>query len=93
MRIKKSLVTFLSVIAIIFLFVILSPKSFAAYAQADTLKLNEDKRVKLQAGETLTFYHTPDASMHYIVETTGKNATRLKVSNIPSGEIINGGQP
>lgn len=89
MRTKKLILTFAAMVGIIMFCIIFGINTFVASAETAVLSLNEKRAVTINANEVKTFYFTPDSNQHYVVETFGDLDTKLRISNIPDGEIIN----
>lgn len=90
---NKSVKKFLPILSILLMAVVLfavfsTTTPLKAYADTDIIKLNELKTVNLSAGEVKTYYYTPTDNKYYVVETTGYYGTKLKVSNLRNGEVI-----
>lgn len=91
MKIKISigLTTSITILMIIVFCSIFSTNTFNAFAQTEVISINETKTVVLATNEIKPYYFTPDSDGFYVVETMGELDTKLKVSGILSGEIIN----
>lgn len=81
---------FLSIlISVMFLLIVFtSIKPVNAFAETYDILLNELKPVKLSAGEVKSFYFTSNDNRYYVIETTGYYGTKLRVSNLQNGEVV-----
>ncbi|MDE5721459.1 MAG: CHAT domain-containing protein [Clostridia bacterium] len=92
MKTKKLVVALSFLLSFIILMIAFGANTFVASAETAVLNLNEKRAVTINANEVKIFYFTPNSNQHYVVETFGTQDTKLRVSNIPAGEIINGGR-